>query len=216
MGATCLRNMSWTTVTPQCVQCPANCAMCSRGSDGNPVCTSCSGTRTLYSNHCLNGNGQSATSPMEGCHVAKAANVASGNVWITSSVGTAYLAYCLNDDNTRGWGSVYGGGWEIVSTQLGGHGQPSNAVSNAALRRSPPINNVTAVVLPDITNASGRPTQRSSMSAAWGQRAAQPGESHADQSHCPILTTDISCKIRSRGYVMRCVCVCVDAVLKTM
>jgi len=174
---TCRRDGTWASprVQPVCRRCPASCTACraaaTNAAAAPGVCTACVQGRVLLDGQCFNGNGLSAQSPLLNCASAADAGLGSRAVWLNAS-GTVYRAFCLNDDNVNGWGSAQGGGWEVVHTQVGGHSLFSNPVPNIALRQAP---NVAMVSLPDIRNGTGRPTQRSQMSAAWAIRAAQPG-----------------------------------------
>eukprot|EP00036_Acanthoecidae_sp_10tr_P018449 CAMPEP_0206305438 /NCGR_PEP_ID=MMETSP0106_2-20121207/10263_1 /ASSEMBLY_ACC=CAM_ASM_000206 /TAXON_ID=81532 /ORGANISM="Acanthoeca-like sp., Strain 10tr" /LENGTH=231 /DNA_ID=CAMNT_0053736285 /DNA_START=115 /DNA_END=808 /DNA_ORIENTATION=- len=99
----------------------------------------------------------------------------SGFYWLRYQ-RTTYRAYCFNTA-TRGWQTAAGGGWEIVHSQIGGHGLPNTAISNANLRGAPNVAASSGLDMPWIADSSrgNISTQRSLMAPAWAQRGTENG-----------------------------------------
>lgn len=164
-GSTCLRNGSWSAVAVKCTKCSPECSECS----GPQTCTACGPDYpNLKHGRCIGNDGLSKEFPLTSCRIAKESGFSSGLYFLKSADGRVYQAFCMNGV-INGWNNAYGGGWEILHTQIGGYNLPSSPKSNRAMRSNPPSD---VVGLPEL---SDRRTHKSQMSRAFLERAQQNG-----------------------------------------
>lgn len=165
-GTTCLRNGTWTTIAPNCVRCDSRCLDC----HDRLTCSTCdpnSNFPILRHGMCQESHdGLSASSPFDHCSESKLLGLPSGQYYVNSTRGRVYQTFCLNEP-LSGWADVYGGGWEILHTQIGGHGLPNRPISNVNLRARPNVR--TGLTPPDLAN---RTTHRSLLHQAWAERTS--------------------------------------------